>query len=429
MRGHPEVAHAGASIQKFAGVAGLCSIALFVLTASCSVDRAVGASRTAAPTVSTTLTSATITIQTEVPTRANLSLSSDRSLALTVLDGLKTSHRITVHGLRPATTYNFRLRTMPVGGVETTQAAATFSTATYGATAASATVSGKNVLINGSPFFAIVSYLHFVPGVFNETCPTPQIIKSNVAAGVELLIGQTSRCDESDLPTAISKLHSVLDQGLWWAEDSQHGSYKGMDTELAPLPEHLADWSSLLYSGTLIGGPGIWECSGNGHGAVRPAKAYSQIVTLAKTGPVEYAAGCLDAVHTPNETWLGIIAGARILVFYDDRASGLDAAGFTPQLDKIATLAPAFLNGRGIPLRASSPSIRAAAWSFGGVNYVAAANITGRSVRASLGGLLASTSADALWENRRVRVKNGSLVDGFRPFEVHLYKVLPPSSS
>jgi hypothetical protein len=201
-----------------------------------------------------------------------------------------------------------------------------------------------------------------------------------------------------------------------------------MDAELAPLPEHLADWSSLLYSGTVIGGPGIWECAGNGGGAVRPAKAYSQIVTLAKKGPVEYAAGCLDAVHTPNEIWLGITAGARIVVFYDDRASGLDAAGFGPEVDEIATLAPAFLTGRDILLRASSPSIRAAAWSFGGVTYVAAVNITGRSVRTSLSGLVANTSAEVLWENRDVRVDGGSFVDAFRPFGVHLYKVLPPSS-
>lgn len=401
---------------------GALALALVAVAAGVLVHRASGA-RSATPTIETTLTAAIISINTSVDTTASLSLSSDASLALTAVDGPKPSHRIVIRGLRPATTYTFSLKTAKPGETPETQTG-TFTTATYGSTHAAATISGKNVLVNGSPFFAIVSYLHFVPGVFNETCPSPELLDSNVKAGIELLIGQTERCNLSDLGAAITKLDGLLNGGLWWAEDSQPG-YKGLDSELEPLPEHLSNWSSLRYRGTIVGGPGIYECSGNGHGAVNARKAYAQITALAKRRPVEYTAACQDEIHTPNETWLGIIAGARVLVFYDTHASGIQVPGLAAELPKITTLAPAFLNGRQLRLHIANDSIRAAAWSYEGVTYVAAVNIGTRRVRASIAGLPSRAAAEALWEGRHPHLQKGTLVDDYRPFGVHLYKLLP----
>ena len=149
-----------------------------------------------------------------------------------------------------------------------------------------------------------------------------------------------------------------------------------------------------------------------------------------EAGRMEICGGVRALDPTPAtvraETWLAIAGGARGIGWFPEHWQPAIAAEIGRLSTEISALGPALL-ARELPVAVDgSRTVKAAARRLNGATYVIAVNSSRRSATAAVrvpG--LAAESAAVFGEARRVRVRNGTIVDRFAPLKPHVYVVAP----
>jgi len=161
---------------------------------------------------------------------------------------------------------------------------------------------------------------------------------------------------------------------------------------------------------------------------------------------------CIEASHissdqlpTPHqiraEVWMSIIHGSNGLIYFVhewkpkfNEHALLDypelLAGVTKINMQIQELAPV-LNSptvqNGAQVRSGNAQVPVATMvkKHGGATYLFAAGMRAGQTRAafSVAGLAPTATAEVLGENRKIAVRNGSFMDNFGPYDVHLYRI------
>lgn len=371
-----------------------------------------------------TLNTATFLFNTATPTTASVSISVDKSYALTVLDlKAKKSHRITIRSIAPATTYNFIVKVTPKHGKPTTWSKGSFPTGAIGSVPASLTSSGNKLLLNGVPFTPIM--------VWGYNCATSDYVKDVIALGAKVLEeGVPIPCDSETL-------HTALQNQVWWYSKSS-----SEQEQLAALPELLEGSSGILPAydaGSLLGchsqsDIGLYNAV-KSHSSTRPVVSTVTVSTHLDLTHLN----CLSAVGAHALFWATFVAGGKGVEYYahDNTTQGgstifsvLPSIPAQAQRDasELMALEPAIASGKQLSL-SSGPksSIREMAWVYGGATYVVAVNTNNSSLSSSL--TLPSTRATmatVLWEGRSVKLKAATFSDNFAPLAVHVYKLVPP---
>ncbi len=370
--------------------------------------------------VTATLNTVTVSVTTPVPTQLILSIGTDKTYGLSVLDRSKMLHRVTVRGLRPATTYYYAVQATPAKGRPST-ASGMFATGPIGP----ATVTAKNgkILLNGVPFFPIMAD--------EFACPAQQIVDDNIALGINVLDPSDggSICDSS-----VESLHAMLSGKTWWLEHV--GGYDAAAVQ--QLPE-LMNWQGGI---TFTQTPSVLI----GCNETSTDPLYQRIHGLAKVGPVIYwlwlsdpvpsVKNCLDGPRLQNLFWTVVAAGGLGMKYITqqrlDQSAGIsvnsdvsEEAGILAK--QMATIGPAILMGQHLLVTtdAKGAAVKLGAWQYGGVVYIVAVNTANSPATWTFTVPSPSNlnTTQVLWENRNVMNSSGMISDQFNPLAVHIYKV------
>ncbi|MCW8131513.1 MAG: hypothetical protein KIS92_14280 [Planctomycetota bacterium] len=161
---------------------------------------------------------------------------------------------------------------------------------------------------------------------------------------------------------------------------------------------------------------------------------------------------CIECTHISSdvrpsvaqvrtEVWMALIAGAKGLIYFvhewkpkfNEHALLDDPEmleGVTKLNKQILALAPALNSPSekdGVEVASSNAEapVECVLKKHGGATYLFAVNMRGAETKATFTLKGASGKAEVLEENRAVEIKDGQLVDAFKPYEVHLYKIAP----
>jgi hypothetical protein len=146
------------------------------------------------------------------------------------------------------------------------------------------------------------------------------------------------------------------------------------------------------------------------------------------------------------EVWMSLIHGSRGLIYFvhqfkpkSDNAALLNdpemLAAVTQINRQITELAPVLNRPSlrdAVNVQSKNPAVPVATMvkQFGGATYLFAVGMRNRATQAtfSLAGAGASNPIEVLGENRMLTATNGSFIDHFDPWAVHLYKLSPRST-
>lgn len=414
--------------KRYLALASLCLVAASVTAqAQASVPLLV-------PSVSTTLNTASFKFTTSLPTKAVISIGTDKTYGLTVLDRSKTSHWITVRSLRPATTYYYAVRATPAKSKPMAKTGS-FMTNAPGSVPATMTTQNNKVLINGVP-----SFLMMVDG---WVCPTQQVIHDNAAMGLSIFAGVlATSCPDADPAQGITSLHDMLAANkAWWLGI---GGDNGGTTQ-ADLPE-LLNWegSGISFISNI---PSLVGCNDHSTGVL-----YRNTLSLARSRPVVYhtllfdisskVKNCINAPRLQSLFRTVVVAGASGVKFVTEPQATPAGLSISQEVQdqsaklasEVATLGPVILNGAPLMVKTNPASaVKVRGWLYGGVMYFLAVNTEGKPAAATFSttGLNGQATVQVLGENRVLKVANGVLADQFESLDSfqgsHWYKVLPPA--
>ena len=374
-----------------------------------------------------TTTTVTFSWTTTQPTHSTLEVGTDSSYGLVVDEksGARTAHHLAIAGLKPVTTYVYRLRQGSI--VES----GTFDTSPL----LPATLSSARgrFLVDGQPFFPISAMV--------TICPTQAFVDGAVGIGVNVAFGYGFICSDPKMtdPTQRASaegqtLHALLQGRAWWHE---------YDPNIGPHPSGLTETlqTTLRLFGNTGVSTGFIQCKQDSlaplydstRRAASGSKAVIADVPLALHLSQDWT-NCLDGPRTKALIWTAIAAGAQS-INYHTQSIGNDYRLFDlapaveqqakEQMSRLATLQPVVLTGERLPLTTTSnATVKVGAWRYGRVIYIVAVNTANTNARATvkLPGP-AATQARVLWESRTVPVGSAAFSDSFAGYGVHIYMI------
>ena len=370
--------------------------------------------------VCATLNTVNFQFTTTKPTSASISISTDRSFALTVLDSkLKKVHNVTIRSVAPATNYNYLVKATPKTGKPATWNGS-FVPQPYGSVPMNIGASNMHKLtLNGVPFFVIE---HLVG------CPTPETFAFDLSAGINAVEGATLSCPDpvgtpSDNAVA---LHAILDGQTAWRDST---TAPGAQVP-GGLPE-LLNWGAGIRTenhqvGVLYGCTKQYDSTVALYGAISKDAVSSPVVSVNEIPK----GGCINGARVRNIFWTIVEAGGGGVEYQYVHMDDLDddARIATKQSsDQMATLEPAIQNGKLITVRTTGcSSVKPRFVIYGGVLYGVAVNNNDTATRCTFSlPKTAGRVVQRLWERGSVKLKAGSFSDKFSPLGVHLYRVMP----
>jgi hypothetical protein len=194
-----------------------------------------------------------------------------------------------------------------------------------------------------------------------------------------------------------------------------------------------------IYPKNLVKGPCTQrlECVADGLDNLRRASEKPLFMVLG-TGPLHNASLGPTPEELHAEAWMSIIHGATELVYFCHTWSlpggKMDEAYLLHNPPMLAAVSE--LNARITPLArvikgADTPGVNVTtdsvpvsvlAKSDGSSLYLFAAAMRDEAARATFR-IPAGTSAEVLWENRTIPISDGSFIDDFKAYGVHVYKI------
>lgn len=390
------------------------------------------------PVCTASLNTATCRFTTTMATSASMSVSTDKSYALTVLDiKPKKVHAITIRALAPATTYNIKVMATPVQGKPSVFVSSLPTGAIGSSVPATVTSANGKLLLNGVPFFPIMARAY-------KTCPDQQTVDNTInLLGVNVFDAQDTQAvcggDNQDPGQWASSLHTILGNKVWWAEKNISSAQQLQDQGLQELMSWQAGTtllyspSQLVFENPCIAATELYKTTSRL--AAGSGKASIFMTTLATHPILPSRAYCINSQNLNMLVWAFIAAGGSgIEHSTKDSGNGPDfdvdpglASGALSLANKIKSLEPAFMAGKKLqtPVSADSP-VKYGAWLYAGVVYVVAVNTDEGVINASLplSGSLAE-KASVLWEGRSLKVGKRVINDQFTSQAVHIYKILP----
>lgn len=369
--------------------------------------------------------------------------------------------RSLIGSLEPGTQYRYRVTAR--AGTRTVRTAGAFATAPFPAWTTGAVID-RTLYVDGQPFF---------PRMVYGQCDWAY--RSSLAAGVNLYMGTSCGTPRQQLESLAARAVSAIPAAHRGVTDGRGaiGWYHTDEADLHMAPESLPfhpPWqqtrrvtfltlSGRVYSGAALPPGGTravyprfvaradvvgvdlyplqsW-CQRDAFAAVYEAQL--ELAALAgpratyqwiEAGPMEICGRIRALDPTPAtvraETWLAIAGGARGIGWFPEHWQPAIAREIARLSSEISALAPALL-AREVPVVVTRASpVKAGARRLNGATYVIAVNSSRRSATAVLNvpGLGAG-SAGVFGEARRVRVRNGTIVDRLGPLKARIYVVEP----
>jgi len=373
--------------------------------------------------VSTTFTTATFSLTTNVPTLLSIGTGTDTKYLLETADQRRTRHTVTVRGLAPNTPYYALVRATDAAR-RTIKTWRRFETAAPGSAAAIVTNRLGRLLLNGQPWFMMAAPV-------GTGCPASEVILGLKGLGVQVLSRESGfGClrDNGDLTSDTAAwaefLHGALGNKLFWLE---HGPSYDVHSRPDSFPELLA-WRLPLREFPIV--PTFGEsCDQRGRGepvifdqvkkASARAPAIYQGLALRRWLSTPNQKNCLTSTGLARIFWLTVAAGGDgfEVVAQDDVQDGNGTIDVSPDIRdqaalearQLATLGPCILAGDPLPVRLDGKSgIRAAAWKYGTSTCIIAVNTRDNPVSTSLSltALRRATTAKIFWNNRDLRISS-----------------------
>lgn len=406
---------------------------LAVLVVLCAVVAPVTAASTQASTsaisvnVSKGLNYATFTISPTIG-RMTVSVGTDPQ---SMESKAAPSGAIRIEPLAPNTRYFYVVNMTSKSG-KTTRIPGTFTTDSWDSSRLSA--STESLHLNGEKTFSIMVK------AFDE-CPTDQVVAKNRVIGGQYFYHNTwYGCGEGGTMRWLSAedLSARLKGRMGWIQDGPRTGYYPPGSP--PIPS----WDSL---DELIDVQGkisfdkfaveLISCGGNWDSA---EPLYRRLKQKAQRRPVISEIRLLRTIGT-NATctsgqrmtalfWTPVLAGADgiIYVTQQDRDEGVEvdgrvmnAAGL--QAKRLAGLYPVVFGGQSEAASSSNDIVKVLARKWGDSTYIFALNLGGREETSTLKVGRSTLSAKVFWESRSVSVKNGSVSDNFKPYELQVYQL------
>jgi hypothetical protein len=398
----------GKITKRFAACFALC---LVVASVTAPVHAATRPSVVMTPTLNTMK----FVFSTSVPTAVTLNMGTDKAYGLTVYDGLKKKHSITVRGLRPATQYYCAVRATPKRGKAATWSA---PCATSELTSATVSFRGGNVLLGGVPSFVTALYM--------RECPDENTLGLLDRLGSQTVTaGSCLAPPPADNSEAVQRLDSLLSGKAWWLEPNTANL-----PQLSSLTMLLGARESFNFPtdpGSLLGcgshsGVGLANAVAEA-GSAKPAIADLYIASQLTRN----IRSCLDGPRLKALIWEAVAKGAKGIELVPQLPWNSQYS-VSPEVEQqakalssqLATFQPALLTAAAA-VSANAPLVIGAR-RYLGSRYVVAVNPTLQSAKAVVNVGRTTSKLASVWkEGRKVKLKSGKFSDSFAPLAVHIY--------
>lgn len=407
-----------------AGFATLLAAVATLVTAS----QATGAPGPVISPVAVSSTSVSFSFLTASPTKAMLSISKDRSLALKLTDGLKKRHKFNVLGLKPDTAYNCVIRIFKPKGKAVSRPCV-FRTKPRGTGTVS--IRGNKLLLDGSPFFPVAAE--------SMSCPNEEFARFTANLGVDILMDAIGCSGERSTWTPyLEALQAKAGTRLWIAQREPR-----YEQALAELPV-LLRWPARTWFVSIL----IFGSCNTAEDDKLVMPSYLKFQAKASREPAIHMANisnpwapdgeqnCYDVPSMETLIWLSVIGGAagldvKSILRWDSDAG----ARYKPELasavgnmtSKLATIAPVLLGGQKLTAGSTNPAVLFRAVRYSGVTYVFAVNTDRRKAAKATFALPGTLGprAQAVWTGRSVKVGGGKFTDTLPAGAWRLYTVAP----
>ncbi|HEY9713261.1 MAG TPA: hypothetical protein V6C72_07315 [Chroococcales cyanobacterium] len=382
--------------------------------------------------VVTTFTTAKFTVPTSTATTLNIGTGTDKTyLVGTPENRFKTKHVVTVRGLSPNTNY-YALITVKNKAGKSAKVWKTFKTAAPGSAPATVTSNGNKLLLNGQPFFGILT------DAYNNPCPDNNTTQGSASLGAFIFDAEDDQqfnCADGNPSDWGNSLNASLSGKAWWLERNAEAAQQLQSQGLTELlnwqatSERIESPSSRVYENPCSSSTQLFKVVSKDP----KAAIFYQSLSTYPISPGRTT--CTTPANLSMAFWTLVAGGgAGIEYVTKDQSGQFDVSGElqtqAAKLSKeLAALGPAVLAGKKLTFGvSSSTAVREGGWQYGGVVYIVAVNTEPQpaSDSFSMAGVGATAkAAQVMWEGRSTKVVGGKIVDNFGPYAVHIYKVIP----
>lgn len=359
---------------------------------------------------------------TPVNTKVTLDLGIDTKYGLTMKDASKKAHRITVPSLTPGHPYCWRIKAVPAKG--TPMMAARCETTLPPATATLSIANG-HFLLNGVRFFPMVTLA--------GACLDGGFVDRSTFMGGTVFQNPSGCGDSTGWSTEFDGL--LKSKGWFFETNPQRAQALSGTPELLNWPSSGVNYLDNPLS--LVGCEDSLSSSAPLYQASSAASRKGPMLfglTLVDRGTPGGPQFCLNGPGTRNLFFANVIAhawGLRLLTFIPRTGeisvkTEVSNAMHTAS-ECMAIVGPATLNGRSVPATSSNPSVKLAAWNYGGGSYIIAVNTEKSAANTvlSVPGLKNISAQTVCDKQRSLKVTKGAMTVQLGALEVGIFKSFP----